>query len=1497
MSEANPRSIAIVGIGCRFPGGAHDPEEFWTMLCSGSQAIGEIPTDRIDLQRHYSATPKTPGKMITRRGGYLENIDHFDPEFFAISPREAERIDPQQRLLLETSWEALENAGIDAATLVGRRVGVYVGQWLSDFEQRLAMHPDELDFAMTLGSGRYAASGRIAYAFGLRGPTLTLDTACSSSLYAVHLAVQSLRSGETSLALAGGANVILAPHIHVAYSQSGMIAPDGRCKFGDAAADGYVRSEGAAIIVLKRLDAALRDGDRIHAVIRGSAVNNDGGSSGSMGRPSLVGQSELVRSALADAGVDARAISYVEAHGTGTRAGDSVEIAALAGALSEGRSEPLILGSVKTNIGHTEAVAGAAGLIKSALMVREGFIPPSLNFDTPNPAIPWHQLAVAVARDASPWPSQAPRLAGVNGFGISGANAHVIVEAPPPPRAATAMHAPLPVLLLSAHNEPALRARAADIATMLASTAAPALDDLLRFHQTRRSALACRAAFLAEDAAQLRQGLSVFVGGGPALADGVADPRRPAKLALVFPGQGGQWTGMARQLLAHEPVFRKVLERADTVIRAEGGPSLLEQINLDPGADGYLGDRIDVVQPMLATISIAYAEWLQAHGLHVDAVVGHSMGEAAAAHVCGAIAFEDALKIVCRRSALMRQKSGQGTMALVDLPQAEVVAACAAQRGRVSIAAINSPRTSVISGQQRAVAALVARFNASGVFSQLINVDVASHSPQMDEAARELGRTLAGLATAPTQKTFVSSVLGEIVQGEDLDAAYWTRNLREPVRFADALEALAREDIKVLVELGPHPTLVPSIEQTLSRATVAACGRRGEAEWPALLAVLARAWCAGSRIDWSGNARHPARVIDMPRYPWQRRRLWVEAAEMGHANPGAVAMRRGPDEEARSWLHGLAWRDIDAQPKTEARVHIGPWLFFGDCPTLVAALRQGGAAVDDMPLDQMEAFLDTLPAGRLQHVIIVAPSASAASFLPVRAAQSTKRGTAARLWFVTSGAQNPPGTARLNIDHAALWGAARVLSDERPDLWGGLLDLPAELDLQSVARAATFLLAPGSEDQVAVRAGRAFVPRIVSAAHMPGTALRWKADGAYLLTGGFGDVGLAIARAMVEEGARRLILIGRTALPQRRDWRALDAESLLGKRVAAVRALEAMGAAIHCVSLDVSNEVAVRRFLDEYEKEGWPPVRGVVHLAAVLDRRLISETTAGDFEEAVAAKLRSAQVLDRCLPDLDCFALFSSMSTFLPQPGMVGYVAANAGLEAIAMDRRARGAAASVVVWGHWHGAGMISGGTGEALVAELSQRGLRAFEPEQGAALFAWAAGRSEPWIAIAPIDWAAYSKARLGRDEPMLREVKATAQGGGLANRLDAAGGPERRVLLSAAIIDALARTLQLSTDRIDRGLEFGVMGLTSLLAMEFRNRLERAVGRALPATLAWNYPTVGALADHLAGDADAPAATATVTPIAPIQLRARLSAVAEMSEADAFAALRTLRRSESS
>ena len=466
--------VALVGIGCRYPGGIADPAGFWRFLVEGRDAIAEIPRDRIDLEHYYDATPATPGRIMTRWGGFLERLQEFDPGFFGMSPREAERLDPQQRLILETGWEALEDAGQNAAALEGSHTGIFIGQWLSDFESRLFADPEAVDFYMTTGSGRYATSGRLSYLLGLRGPSLTVDTACSSSLVAVHMAVRSLRSGESTLALAGGVNTILQPHISVAYSQSRMMAPDGRCKFGDAAGDGYVRSEGAGLIVLKRLDQAVKDGDRIYAVIRGSATNNDGRSSGSMGTPSRLGQEELLRAAYQDAGVSPGEVGYVEAHGTGTRAGDPVELGALSAVLSEGRApgRRAFVGSVKTNFGHTEGAAGIAGLIKAALCVHHGAVPASLHCKQLNPNIPWAQIPLEIARAQHEWVGEGPRFAGVSAFGIAGTNAHVVLEGAPARRASAVAVASSPrrssLLPLSARGPEALRALATRYAELLA---------------------------------------------------------------------------------------------------------------------------------------------------------------------------------------------------------------------------------------------------------------------------------------------------------------------------------------------------------------------------------------------------------------------------------------------------------------------------------------------------------------------------------------------------------------------------------------------------------------------------------------------------------------------------------------------------------------------------------------------------------------------------------------------------------------------------------------------------------------------------------------------------------------------------------------------------------------------------------------------------------------------------------------------------------------------
>ena len=1350
MIHALARTIAVVGIGCRLPGGADTPQAFWEMLRLGRQSIGEIPTNRFDVPRYYDAHPQSRGKTVSRLGAYLDHIDQFDADFFRVSPREAERMDPQHRLLLETAWEALENAGADVTALSGTRIGVYVGQWLRDFEQRLFAHPEDIDFEMTLGSGGYAASGRIANAFGFRGPTLTLDTACSSSLYAVHLAVQSLRTGESSMALAAGVNVILGPHIHIAYSQSGMMAPDGRCKFGDEAADGYVRSEGVVVVVLKRLDDALRDGDRIHALIRGTAVNNDGGSGTSMGTPSIQGQSEAITGALADAGVQGADIGYVEAHGTGTRAGDRVELAALAAAMGEGRlpDRPLLVGSVKTNIGHTEATAGLAGLIKAVGAVRNDVIPPSLNLNTPSQLIPWSELPIEVVRSVQRWPKDRVRRAGVSAFGISGTNAHVILEEPPLPSPA-ARKEPVPLLVLTARNQEALRLRAAQVAALLTSPSAPALSDLVHFSQCRLTALEYRAAFFAESVDALRTVLEAFAKGGPALAEGTADPKHRAMVAAVCPGQGGQWVGMARELMRSAPAFRALIERADKIIRAETDWSLLEQIQLDEGMPGYLGARIDVVQPILAAISLAYAEALRAHGVNFDAVVGHSMGEAAAAHLAGAITLDDALRIVCRRSRLMLAKSGLGAMALVDLPRTQVGAALLGLEERVSIAATNSPRACVISGDKAAVEDLVENFRARGVFSRLVNVDVASHSPHMQEPARALETELSNLVPQEGKILFASSLLGRLANGQELVASYWACNLREPVQFAEALATLGEAGVSAFVELGPHPSLAPAMEQTFvdGRAAIVCCGRREENERHTLLAALAQLWCAGVKIDWGAGRTAPAPVIDFPPYPWRRRRYWVEAAELRDVAAGSESAPRGPDEETRAWLHQLTWRPFEPKRPTS----VGRWLVVGEAEPIAAGLQERGAVVERAPL---AAFESALRVTNADFAVISASGAEEAAYLPVRVAHAVA-GSKTKIWFLTCDAQAPEGAANLDIDHAALWGAARVFGEEHPDIWSGVLDIPRAPTASDAAIAADVLLSAEGEDQIAIRDGAAFVLRLISAPSVSGRPLRWRQDASYLLSGGLGDVGFHVARSMAKEGARRLILASRNGLPPRAEWHGIDPASPIGSRVAGVRELEAMGVSVHTPALDVADKEAVRRFLDQYAAEAWPQIRGIVHLAATLDGALMQDMTPAQFSGPLNAKLRSAQVLDACLPELDAFVLFSSVGAYLPQTGAANYAAANASLDALAKNRRARGQHAASVAWGVWKGAGLADGDGLPANTHDLARRGVVAFEPARAASLMSWAAGRETSNLVVAAVDWGAHAQARASRREPLLKEL----------------------------------------------------------------------------------------------------------------------------------------------
>jgi acyl transferase domain-containing protein/acyl carrier protein len=1351
---------------------------------------------------------------------------------------------------------------------------------------------------MTTGSGRYATSGRLSYVLGLRGPSLTLDTACSSSLVAIHLAARSVRSGECGLALAGGVNVILQPHVSLAYSQSGMMAADARCKFGDASADGYVRSEGAAIVVLKPLERAVADGDRVYAVVRGSAVNNDGRGSGSMGTPSRVGQEELLRAAYRDAAVAPGRVAYVEAHGTGTRTGDPVELEALSAVLRDGRGpgRRAFVGSLKTNLGHTEGAAGVSGLVKAALALHHRAIPASLHLSLPTPAFAWDDAPFSIPRTTSPWPEgDGPRVAGVSAFGIAGTNAHVVLEEGPlPPGRGAPLAQVAPALLpLSARSDAALRALSARYADLLANPAGPALDDVCAGAARRRTAMERRAAFVALDRSSMVDALRRYGAGEPATAEGTATGGA-RRVAFVVPGQGAQWAGMARELLATERVFREAVERCDRAARPHLGWSILAELE---AADAARLDDIAVVQPLLVALAIAYAELWRSLGVTPAAVVGHSMGEIAAAAIAGVLDVAGAMEIVCRRSALMRRVRGRGAMALVELSLDEAQRVVAERRDRVGVAASNGPRSSVLSGEPAEIRAIVAELQGADVFAREIKVDVASHSPQMEPLATELGAALAGLAPAAGTVPFYSTVLGRRAEGRELDAGYWARNLREPVLFADAVRALTVDGVSAFVELGPHPILLPSIEQATrppaAVAVTAASGRRDEPERATVLAGLGALWSGGAHVDWSRV--YPASAhVPLPTYPWQRERHWAVEAELDLT--GRPASRNSQvDAESSSWLYRQEWT---AAPIRGSRPD-GRWLVLardGAAARAVAReLRSLGSSADVADLEGLaQAFgSEGPPCG-----IVVLAGGGDAAFLPVRVLQALPEGTRSRLWFITRGAQaaGGPAAARVDVDQAALWGAARVVGEEHPDLWGGLVDLdPRASAVEGAALLARHLLAKDGEEQVALRGGDRLALRLARHQLARPRPFVWREDASYLITGGLGGVGVHVARAIVAAGARRLVILGRTPLPPRAEWK--NAGPALRARLDAVLSLERAGASVHVDAVDVADERQVRAFLARWDAEGWPRIHGVLHAAAVFESHLAAALDESSFDAVMRTKLRGAQLLDRLLPDLDAFVLFSSVLATLAPAGEASYAAANAGLDALAHDRRARGLPATSIAWGLWGDTAFTTGERGQRVAAELGRQGLRPFSPEQGARLLLALIGCDAPAVSVLPIDWAAFRRARRDRGLPLYRELLGTAGDSGALEPITAVATPEeRRRAVEKIVRDCVGRVLQISPARLDASRSFGSMGLSSLLAVELRNRLESALGQSLPATLAFNYPTVAALSGHLASEpelAGPPAAQGEVRAPARGAAAEHLLRVAELSDADAALALRASRR----
>lgn len=881
---ASAEPVAVVGIGCRFPGGGVGPEGYWRMLANGGDAVAEIPEDRWDAEAFYDPDPFAPGRMSSKWGAFLPEVAGFDADFFGIAPREAEAMDPQQRVLLEVAWEALEHAGIAPDGVAGTRAAVMMGVYYSEYQSTSAANPDTIDAYSATGNAHSVTVGRIAYLLGLRGPAVAVDTACSSSLVSVHLACQSLRLRESDLALAGGVSLILRPETQLALSKWGMLSPRGRCHAFDAGADGFVRGEGAGVVVLKRLTDAVRDGDRVIAVVRGSAVNQDGRSNG-LTAPNALAQRDVLTRALRGADVAAGSVHYVEAHGTGTALGDPIEFDALADVYGRGDG-PCALGAVKTNMGHLEAAAGIAGFIKAVLAVRNGKIPPNLHFSQWNPAIDASSTRLFIPTELASWPeSESPRRAGVSSFGLGGTNAHVVVEQGPDPAPASATDPAMTTLIVSGKTDQRVASWASALADwMEGDGAAVPLADVARTVSHQRNRHGRFATVCARDRGQAVTGLRAVAAGQP--APGVVAPRdapRGSGTVFLYSGQGSQWPGMGRELLADEPAFAAAVGDLEPVFLEQVGFSLREVLTAGEPVIG-----IARIQPVLVGMQLALTELWRSYGVEPDAVIGHSMGEVTAAVVAGGLTAADGLRVIATRSRLMSRLSGQGAMALLELGAA-ATEELIADYPDITVAVYASPQQSVIAGPPEQVDTVIAVVDSQGRLARRVEVDVASHHPTIDPILPELRSALADLVPM-TPKIPLISTTGHTSGEPMFDANYWAANLRSPVRFSQAVAA-AGADHSTFIEVSPHPLLVHAITESLESATsggdvqVGTTVHRDTSETLTFHTQLATVRRPSIQTALIGDGA--GRFVELPPTPWLHSKYWVGDRSVGRGPTGA----------------------------------------------------------------------------------------------------------------------------------------------------------------------------------------------------------------------------------------------------------------------------------------------------------------------------------------------------------------------------------------------------------------------------------------------------------------------------------------------------------------------------------------------------------------------------------------------------------------------------------